>query len=243
MRWTDNGPIVITGGTRRVGLACAREFVSMGERVVVTYRQERPEVDDLRELGVHCLQADLGSDEGTRQLIARIKSDVGPIRALIHNASVWPSDNEPDADHSQLLDDVLAVHVRAPYLLNMSLANLLKAGRAGSDSADIIHITDYVVEKGSLNHIAYAASKAALANMTLSFARRYAPDIKVNSIAPSLLMFHESDSREYRERTLRKSVMHLEPGPGVVHDAIAFVLDNPYMTGRDIHLDGGRHIR
>ena len=56
----------------------------------------------------------------------------------------------------------------------------------GHAASDIIHITDYVVERGSDKHIAYAASKAALDNMTRSFARKLAPEIKVNAIAPSL---------------------------------------------------------
>ena len=54
----------------------------------------------------------------------------------------------------------------------------------GHAASDIIHFTDYVVERGSDKHIAYAASKAALDNMTRSFARKLAPEVKVNSIAP-----------------------------------------------------------
>lgn len=109
--------------------------------------------------------------------------------------------------------------------------------------SDIVHITDYVVEKGSDNHIAYAASKAGLANLTLSFAKRFAPLVKVNSLVPSLLMFNDLDSAEYRDKTLRKSLLGLEPGPGVVFDALTYLLDNAYMTGREIKLDGGRHVR
>ncbi len=59
--------------------------------------------------------------------------------------------------------------------------------------ADIIHIGDYVSSRGSNKHIAYAASKAAQDNLTLSFAAKLAPKVKVNSVAPALLLFNEGD--------------------------------------------------
>jgi len=93
-----------------------------------------------------------------------------------------------------------------------------------------------------LKHIAYAASKAALANLTLSFSRLLAPRVKVNSLAPSLIMFNEGDSDAYREKTLKKSLMGLEPGVEVVVHTLQFILNNPYITGRTIPLDGGRHL-
>lgn len=241
MNWTSKGAILITGATRRVGLHCVRQWLAQGEQVVVTYRSERPVLKALQESGAQCLYADFSSDEGVMALIDAVKTQVGPLRALVHNASVWPKDDVDGANHTRILDEVLAVHVRAPYLLNLHLADLLRAG--AQNYSDIVHITDYVVEKGSLHHIAYAASKAALANLTLSFARRYAPLIKVNTVAPSLLMFNEGDSEAYRRKTLDKSVMGIEPGPEVVADSLAYLFNNPYMTGREIRLDGGRHIR
>jgi dihydromonapterin reductase/dihydrofolate reductase len=103
-------------------------------------------------------------------------------------------------------------------------------------------MTDYVVEKGSAKHIAYAASKAALENLTLSFAKLLSPRVKVNSLAPSLIMFNQQDSDAYREKTLKKSLMGIEPGVAVAVQTLQFLLDNPYITGRSIPLDGGRHL-
>ncbi|STI17699.1 putative short chain dehydrogenase [Escherichia coli] len=66
--------------------------------------------------------------------------------------------------------------------------------------------------RGSDKHVAYAASKAALDNMTRSFARKLAPEVKVNSIAPSLILFNEHDDAEYRQQALNKSLMKTAPG-------------------------------
>ena len=96
---------------------------------------------------------------------------------------------------------------QCPYLLNHALQDLLRGH--GHAAGDIIHFTDYVVERGSDKHIAYAASKAALDNMTRSFARKLAPEVKVNAIAPAMILFNEGDDAEYRQQALNKSLMKI----------------------------------
>jgi dihydromonapterin reductase/dihydrofolate reductase len=110
---------------------------------------------------------------------------------------------------------MLQIHVNAPYLLNHALQDLLRGH--GHAAGDIIHFTDYVVERGSDKHIAYAASKAALDNMTRSFARKLAPE-KVNAIAPAMILFNENDDAEYRQQALNKSLMKIAPGEKEVID-------------------------
>jgi len=238
---TRHGRILITGGGQRVGLHCVQQMLGQGEQVGIIYRTEHAVIGQLREQGVVCLQADLADTKVVQQLPARIKDEVGPLRALVHNASAWLADRDADSDYPQVMQEMMQLHMMTPYLLNLHCHDLLLKGR--SPWADIVHITDYVVEKGSDNHIAYAASKAGMANMTRSFAKRFSPEIKVNTIAPSLLMFNEGDPEKYRTKTLKKSVMGIEPGPEVIFQALSFILDNGYMTGREMKLDGGRHIR
>lgn len=98
-----------------------------------------------------------------------------------------------------------------------------------------------MVERGSDKHIAYAASKAALDNMTRSFARKLAPEVKVNSIAPSLILFNEHDDAEYRQQALNKSLM--KTARREVIDTVDYLLTSCFVTGRSFPLDGGRHLR
>ncbi|MDP0699478.1 SDR family oxidoreductase, partial [Klebsiella pneumoniae] len=98
----------------------------------------------------------------------------------------------------------------------------------------------YVVERGSDKHIAYAASKAALDNMTRSFARKLAPEVKVNAIAPAMILFNEGDDAEYRQQALNKSLMKIAPGEKEVIDLIDYLLTSCYVTGRTFAVDGGR---
>ncbi len=136
------------------------------------------------------------------------------------------------------------MHVSVPYQLNLALASQLQAGAEEEIGAsDIIHITDYVAEKGSAKHIAYAASKAALHNLTLSFAAKFAPEVKVNSIAPAMILFNQGDDEAYQQKTLAKALLPKEAGNEEIIDLVEYLLNSRYVTGRSHHVDGGRHLR
>lgn len=99
------------------------------------------------------------------------------------------------------------------------------------------------MERGSDKHIAYAASKAALDNMTRSFARKLAPEVKVNAIAPAMILFNENDDAEYRQQALNKSLMKIAPCEKEVIDLVDYLLTSCYVTGRTFAVDGGRPLR
>lgn len=231
-------PILITGAGQRIGLAFAQHCLDRGQPVIVTYRTYRPAVDALQKAGAECIHADFATDEGVTAFIDALRQKTDRLRAIIHNASDWLPES-PDTEPADVMNAMMQVHVMAPYRINLACRDLLEQG---DGITDIVHMTDYVVEKGSAKHIAYAASKAALANLTLSFAKLLAPKVKVNSVAPSLIIFNENDSEEYRKKTLKKSAMAMEPGVEVAVHTLQFLLDNPYITGRSLPLDGGRHL-
>ncbi len=80
-------------------------------------------------------------------------------------------------------------------------------------------------------------------NMSRSFARKLAPEIKVNAIAPSLILFNEGDDAEYRKQALDKSLMKIAPGEKEIVDLIEYLFGSHYVTGRSFAVDGGRHLR
>ena len=79
--------------------------------------------------------------------------------------------------------------------------------------------------------------------MSRSFARKLAPEIKVNAIAPSLILFNEGDDAEYRRQALDKSLMKIAPGEKEIIDLIEYLFSSSYVTGRSFAVDGGRHLR
>lgn len=234
-----SAPVFITGGAQRIGLALAHFFLDKHIPVILTYRTRHAAVDELEARGATCIAANIQNDADIEQLIASVRGSCSALRAIIHNASSWDCEAARD-DWAVLFDDMMRIHAKTPYLLNLKLMDYLEAYE---EVADIIHITDYVVEKGSPKHLAYAASKAALDNLTRSFAAKCAPHIKVNAIAPSLIIFNDYDSDEYRAKTLTKSLMGIEPGCQEVINTIELLLNSRYITGRTIPVDGGRHLK
>ncbi|WP_285426455.1 dihydromonapterin reductase [Pseudomonas sp. efr-133-TYG-103a] len=230
-------PVLITGASQRVGLHCAERLLHESQPVIISYRSERPGVQRLKELGAVVIQADFSSQESVMNFIAQLKAQTDSLRAIVHNASDWLA--ETPGDEAEVFTRLFSVHMLAPYLINLHCAELLQR----SEVADIVHIGDDVTRKGSSKHIAYSASKAGLENLTLSFAARFAPHIKVNGIAPAMLMFQPDDDAAYRARTLAKSALGIEPGAEVIYQSLRYLMDNPYVTGTTLTLNGGRHVK
>ncbi|MBK3463612.1 MULTISPECIES: dihydromonapterin reductase [Pseudomonas] len=234
---TTSAPILITGAGQRVGLHCAQRLLEDGYSIIFTYRSDRPGVQTLRDLGAIGVFADFSSEAGILAFIAELHTHTDSLRAIVHNASDWLA--ETPGSEAEAFNRMVNIHMLAPYLINLHCADLLKQ----STPADIIHISDDVTRKGSSKHIAYCASKAGLDSLTLSFAARYAPAIKVNGIAPALLLFNPDDDAAYRAKALAKSALGIEPGSEVIYQSLRYLLDNPYVTGTTLTVNGGRHVK
>ncbi|SHM75809.1 dihydromonapterin reductase / dihydrofolate reductase [Pseudomonas asturiensis] len=233
----SSAPILITGASQRVGLHCAQRLLEQGQPVIISYRSERPSVDELRRAGAVALKGDFSTEAGIMAFIAELKSHTDSLRAIVHNASEWLT--ETPGDEAEQFAQMFSVHMLAPYLINLHCASLLHV----SEVADIVHISDDVTRKGSSKHIAYCASKAGLESLTLSFAARLAPRIKVNGIAPALLMFQPKDDAAYRANALAKSALGIEPGAEVIYQSLRYLLDSTYVTGTTLTVNGGRHVK
>ena len=233
-------PILITGGAQRLGRHCAERLRDDGHPVIISYRRERRELDALRERGIVTLPADFANEAGILDFLARLRAETPSLRAIVHNASAWaPDSSGPEAGAN--FERLFRIHMLAPYLINLHARELLEA--CSEPQRDIVHMTDYVVQKGSKKHAAYAATKAGLDNLTLSFAAMFAPAIQVNAIAPAMIMLNEGDDEVYAEKARAKSAMEMIPGPGVIYQSLRYLLDNRFVTGATLPVDGGRHLR
>ncbi|UUY06566.1 dihydromonapterin reductase [Pseudomonas sp. J452] len=229
-------PILLTGASQRLGLHCALRLLDSGQAVIVSYRSERPGLELLRERGALTLPADFASEAGILAFIEILKSHTDSLRAIVHNASDWLT--EMPGNEAAVFQQMVNVHMLAPYLINLHCEPLLRR----STPADIIHISDDVVRAGSAKRPAYCASKAGMDSLTLSFAARFAPAIKVNGIAPALIQFNEGDDAAYRAKRLAESALGIEPGAEVIYQSLRYLLDNPYVTGTTLAVNGGRHL-
>ncbi|GHB20255.1 dihydromonapterin reductase [Salinicola rhizosphaerae] len=226
----SQSPILITGGAQRLGRHCAERLLDDGHPVIVTYRRERDTLDSLRERGAITLMANFSSERGIREFIARLTETTGSLRAIVHNASEWVADPDVEAA-GETFERLFQVHMQAPYLINLHARALLEACQ--EPQRDIIHITDSVVQRGAAGQAAYAATKAGLESLTRSFAAQFAPQIQVNAVAPGLIMSAELGAPVDARRV---------PGPGVIYQTIRYLLDNDFVTGTVMPVDGGQHL-
>lgn len=233
-------PTLITGVGRRAGFHIARAFLERGMSVIGTFRTRYPRLEELKRLGADLHRCDFDKPDEVARLISDVRTRHKRLRGIIHNASGWISDDE-GMPADQIIEKMMRVHANVPYQLNYALTPLLQA--CSDSHADIIHIGDYVSSRGSKGHIAYAASKAAQDNLTLSFAARLAPKVKVNSLAPALLKFNEDDDPDYRKKVAGKSLMQREGGWDELQHAIDYLFASRYVTGRVLPVDGGRHLK
>ncbi|PTO66394.1 dihydromonapterin reductase [Vibrio splendidus] len=234
--------ILITGVGKRLGFALAQQLLADGYKVVGTYRSDYPQLQLLRDSGADLQQVDFYQQSRLEGFLHYVGQEYKTLRAIIHNASDWKPENKtnPSDNASKIMHQMVTIHATVPYLFNLTLKDQLMSG---DKTSDIIHISDYVAEKGSKKHIAYAASKAALNNLTLSFSAMLAPKVKVNTLSPAMIKFNEHDDEAYKTKALKKALIPTEAGFEEIIDGIKYVLASHYMTGRTLHLDGGRHLK
>lgn len=229
--------ILITGGATRLGLALSQHYLDAGWKVVMTYKTHYPSVDALRARGVQGYPLDLMDTGAVDAFIHTVVSEYPRFDALVHNASCWEADL-PGLQNQAVLMRMMAIHVGAPMALTEGLADAL---REGTDPS-VVMVSDHVANRGSDQHMAYAASKAAMLNLTRSLAKKYAPDIRVNALTPALLEFRAEDSAEYREHARLKSPLKRVPGFVAGVRAVDYLITQDYLTGAVLPLDGGRPL-
>lgn len=228
---------LVTGCGRRLGFYLCEQLVAAGWRVTGSYRSERPELARLRELGVELVQADFGSEEEVSRLIEVLAThrDLGLV---IHNASAFePQAADPAAQLVQF-EQYYRVHMAAPFQLNRALAPQL----ARNDNASIIHITDIYIHAPPPHFASYVATKAGAHSLAMSFARELAPTVRVNTIEPGPILFLDEHDDAWRQQVLARTPLAREGGLEPIWQVVQLLMQNSYMTGASIKVDGGRAL-
>lgn len=231
---------LVTGAGRRLGYELARYWLAQGWQVIAHFRSATEEVDTLQALGAITLQADFENPLEVLALAENIKKNVPHLDLIVHNASCFYKESDDLDVNLQAMDAFYQVHMKAPYALNLALENLLKA--TPYPNADIIHVTDIFADRPNAVFTAYCASKAGLANLSLSFAKRFAPKIKVNAIQPGPVKFLDSHTEAAKAAVLRETLLGREGGFEPVIQMIAAIVANPFVTGAAYKVDGGRSL-
>lgn len=247
MTGLQNKVALITGGSRRIGAACARELHACGMRLVIHYRNSADEAEALRaELcaaradSVVLIRGDLREIAKAKNLVRECAAKLGGLDALINNASVFMPTPLAGAEEKQW-DAIMDTNLKAPFFLSQAAAPYLKK-RGGA----IINIADIHAARPLIAHAPYCASKAALVSLTKSLALELGPEIRVNAIAPGAILWPENEIETdelARQRILSRIPLRRRGDPADIARMIKFLLtDGGYVNAQVIGVDGGRMV-
>jgi len=235
---------LITGAAKRVGAVTAKKLHSNGYNVVIHYGQSASEAEQLvnalnekRKNSAVAIQADLSDLSAVSKLSKAAVAQWGGMHALINNASAFYPTPLNESTIKQW-DELFNSNAKAPYFLAQSLAGTL----AESEGA-IVNMVDIHATHPLKHYNLYGMSKAALAFMTKSLAKDLAPHVRVNGIAPGMVMWPDEEIHELdREKLLRRIPLKKSGTPDDIANAIAFLVEQPYITGQILAIDGGRSL-
>ena len=229
---------LITGVGRRLGHYLALQLAAAGYRVIGSYRSERPQLAELRAAGVELLQCDFNDNAATIALAAQLAQQLPRLDLLLHNASAFGPTSNGLATAAAEFEQFFRVHMLAPWLLTEALAPAL----AASDNGCVVAITDIYVNHPNPALAAYCSSKAGLDSLCQSWVRRLAPKVRVNSIQPGPILFLDEHDAAYRQQVLARTPLQREGGLEPIAQALWLILNNRYLSGARIPVDGGRAV-
>lgn len=231
---------LITGAGRRLGLHMTRSFLNRGWRVIALTRSNLGELAQLQSSNLQVLTVNALSEKSVAGVIKDIKSKYEHIDFVLHNASIYEKDEAHSDDMIGFYDSLYKIHMRFPAQLNHGLEQLLK--NTVRDSANVIHVTDIYVANPNADYALYCSTKAGLENLMLSFAKRFAPRVRVNAIRPGPVKFLPEHSSEEQSKVLDETLLAVEGGFEALEKAIYSILDNEYVTASVVTVDGGRSV-
>lgn len=225
---------VITGTSRRLGAYLAEKLSAEGYQVFGLTRQINPEQHYLTQIAV-----DYQSADSVMTAIRQVQQQSGNIDLLIHNASLFEKDELHTEDTVAFYQALFAVHMQLPALLNQHLAPQIAQTQGGGL---IVHITDIYSENPNPAFSLYCSTKAGLENLMKSAAKAYAPQIRVNSIQPGPIMFLPEHSNSEKQQVMQQTLIAQEAGFEPIYQGVRFLIDNKFVTGLSLKIDGGRSL-
>ncbi|MFL1456644.1 SDR family NAD(P)-dependent oxidoreductase [Marinobacter sp. GN3S48] len=234
---------VVTGAGRRLGYEISAALIKRGYRVFALYRTPTDDVNHLVREGATALQVDLGDPEALQARIDEIARDTANVSLLVNNASTFETDAEDPRERAAQASYLFQANSTAPMQLMHGLSvPLEQAALAFGRPSLVVNITDIFAERPNPLYSAYCASKAALANLTLSYAALLAPNVRVNAIMPGPIGFLPRHTDSQRQQVLSETLLAREGGFHSVVLQLLALVDNDFITGAQIPVDGGRRL-
>ncbi len=233
----------MTGAGRRVGREIALALAQSGAHILLHYHTSgddaKKTAHEIQTLGVPCelFGADFEDPAEVRGLAKKVLKNFPIVDVLVNSASLFyktPIQDVKDADWDTLLD----VNLKAPFILSTVIGCAMSKNGSGS----IVNIADWSGFRPYRDHLPYCVSKGGLLTLTKALARDLAPHVRANAVAPGPVLLPEDFSQGEKEAVIKKVPLGRVGSPRDVAEAVLFLVQNDYVNGFILTVDGGRSI-
>ncbi len=239
---TKTKTVLITGSARRIGSAIARHLAKEGWEVVLHYNQSQDEAillsstlkSEFPGRTFPVIQCDLSNSEAVLSILERLPDSIKTIDALINNASIFDP-GKIDETSPQFFRKQMAVNFEAPFFLMQMFKNAFGKGT-------IVNLLDTKIVKNDGSHAVYLLAKKNLAELTRMAALSFAPEIRVNGVAPGPVLPPLRKSIDYLNEVIDNTPLRRQVDTFDVATSVSFLLNNPSVTGQIIFCDSGSHL-
>lgn len=231
----------MTGAAKRLGRAVALALAEHGVDVVVHYNTSRGQAESVAnairglDRQAWTVEADLADAHEAEDLFHRAAELAGPIDILVNNASIFPADRVGDFGADDLARAV-QVNAYAPLALARAMAGQSRPG-------SIVNFLDCRIVDYDRDHASYHLSKRMLFALTRMLALELAPAVRVNAVAPGLILPPEGQDEGYLKRLASTNPLNRHGGPEDIVAAVLFLTESDFVTGQVLFVDGGRHLK
>lgn len=231
---------IVTGGAHRIGKAISMSLADEGYSIVLHYGSSSDEARqtkvEIEAKGVQCqlISLDLKQSNSGPALFDKVDPHM-EVKILVNSASIFePSGFESTSE--ELLDLHYQINLRSPYSLLKTFINHYESGH-------IINILDTKIVHNHTRHLDYLLSKKSLHDLTLIAARECGPHFRVNGIAPGLILPPEGEDQSYLDRKAQRLPLRQTGKTQDIQQAIHYLINNPFITGQILYIDGGEHLQ
>lgn len=231
---------LVTGGAVRLGKALATGLARRGYDIALHYHssenESRQTCRQIEAMGVQyrCFRFDLRDFSGMENHMGRIFNEFPGLSVLVNSASAYMQ-TDIDGTTPEDFDRLFDVNLKAPFFLSQLFARQCAKG-------NIINILDNKIAFNQPAYAAYLLTKKGLAELTKLAALSFAPTIRVNGIAPGVVLPAESRSDEYIHWRIKGIPLERKGDTGQILDGVLSLLENEFVTGQVLAVDGGESI-
>ena len=234
---------LITGGARRVGKAITLAFAQAGANVVINYNTSREEAEqtltEARAFGIDglALRADIGNLDDVRAMVSAATEKFGAVDILVNSAAPFEQTPLPT-------EDLNGWHRITNMMINGSLytANTVAPLMIKRGSGIIINIVDLFAWEPRKNFAAHSVGKAAMLALTRQLAIDFAPNVRVNAVAPGPVLPPTDYSPQRIAQAAANTLLNRWGTPQDIADAVLFLVRADYITAQVIVVDGGEQF-